>query len=161
MDRRMKRSTLITGTVGLLVSIPILLLLTKCTVVHFENNAGAEHLLLKLEHIPLPPNSFLRKQGWEVGGGYFSATGDASDFLAYRVFVVNLRPQQVSQYFDPYIKQPNFDAGVFPLDQAPRGAYLPIEHISAHVPTSDRSQAYVLYLLDRGVEDGFWDIRGW
>jgi hypothetical protein len=145
-----------------IILIPILLLLTKCTAVHFDNDAGARHLLLRLQSVPLPPNSRLIYQGYKVGGGYFSATGDSTNYLAYSIFLADASPPEVSAFCKPFVRTPDdSETGVFPLLKPPYGPFLPMDVITAHIPQAEQSHAYVLYSLDWGPEDAFWDIRGW
>jgi hypothetical protein len=95
-------------------------------------------------------------------GNFISATGDATDILAYRIFVVDLPSQNIGDFFEPSIRQSGeFDFGVCLADKPPQGPWLPMDSILAHIPQAERHNAYILYQTDRCIENGLWDIRGW
>jgi hypothetical protein len=156
-----KWRTIITSVLGLLVITPIVLVLAKCTAVHFTNDADAERLLQDIERVHLLESGRVVYQGREVGGGYFSATGDSTDILAYRIFLTDTPPEKPSVLEYRRAERREQEIGVFPLNQPPKTVYLPMDAISIHVAQKDRNHAYVLYSIAHGGEDGFWDIRGW
>jgi hypothetical protein len=140
------------------------LLISKHSIAHFQHNAGARRLLAGLQGMPLPRNAHPLYELSEVGN-YFSATGDATDILAYRAFTTDLPTKDVTEFLAPHIKQLSkqvaADVGVFRLDEKPPLYDTPIDLILKHCPAAERSHTYILYSVDSCSEDGLWDTRGW
>jgi hypothetical protein len=148
--------------VGLPISIPIVVHLKRGIGGYFDNNAAVHQLLTTLQHYPLPPDSRLLFETSEVGGIFYPAgyatMGESPNFMAYRIFVTDLPPEKVTQFFQPYS---TLDSGVFPLSQPPHYGSFPIESIIAHVAPSERNHAWVLYDFGRADEMGLSDPRLW
>jgi hypothetical protein len=154
--------------VGILVLIPLVLLLSKCAVVHFQHDADARQLLTDLRKVPLPQGSHLVCERTEVGN-YFSSTGDATDIFACRVFTTDLPAKDLSEFFASYINgllkgashRDIREISFWRADEVPPLFDLPLDSILKQVPQAERSHAYILYSANRCEEDGIWDGRGW
>jgi len=143
-----------------LILVPFLLVLGKCTMVHFSHDAAAQRLLVDLRRQPLPQDSRVIYEHAEVGS--YAATGDNTGIFAFRVFVTDLPEQNVSEFFARSLKWPTgSDFGFCHIENPPQVSMLPIDSIRKHVPQSERNRAYILFHTVCSQDDGIWDVRGW
>lgn len=149
------------GIVMKLWKIPVFLvlissawLIAKYAMVYARHDAAGRRVLADLRNVPLPKDARVLYEDHETGN-YFSGVEEATEFLAYRVFIVDLPPGEVPAFFKQVINPQNASGmGNFYLGGPGTSAYLPMASILEHVPESERHHAYILYRVERSDEGG-------
>ena len=148
---------------ALMILMGITALLVCCGPLYLSHNRTAQHLLLVLNRVDLPPNTVSENREWNVGG--YEGASTACEALAYIIIKSDEPRESVLKFYNnrfPAIEKQESDADCYvaSFDQLPPETPSDITDICAATPLNQRRTTHAVW-MKQTVEVQAWDIRGW
>jgi len=163
LDKSVRMSLRLLRAPAIILAVGITVLLVCCAPLYLSHNAAAQHLLAKLNKLPLPPNAITSNQGWDVGG--YEGASTLCEATAFIIIQSNEPKESVLDFYKTHFPASDFEVDgdyyVASFDNLPQ-VRVPSEitELAKHTAPNQRSSTYAVWMI-LPVEDRGWDIRGW